>query len=74
LMVLLKEHAVGVSSQIFNFHSNVDWNKNRMWNLIVRDIALDYGNKNILACWILNLIRIAEAFMISGQEVVLYID
>jgi hypothetical protein len=24
LMVLLKEHAVGVSSQIFNFHSNVD--------------------------------------------------
>jgi hypothetical protein len=24
LMVLLKEHAVGVSAQIFNFHSNVD--------------------------------------------------
>lgn len=74
LMILLKEHAIGVSAPIFNFHTNIDWNSNRMWNLIVRDIALDYGNKSILACWVLNLIRIAESFMISGQKVVLYID
>jgi len=74
LIVLMKEHAIGISSPLFNNYTNIDWSKNRMWNLIVRDIALNYGNKNILAVWTINIIRLASTFMYANQKVALYID
>jgi len=74
LAILLKEHAVGISAHLFNKYSNIDWSKNRMWNFIVKDIALNYGNKNILATWVDNIVRLATAFMIANKGIVLYID